>query len=42
MCKFVDKTENGLLSHYNTINEDLCQLGMKLIKSKETRRMEKE
>jgi len=41
MCKASFPTEDGLLTHYNSLHKDLVDLGLKLIKSKETRATEK-
>ena len=41
LCKFSDDQEDKLIEHYNTTHKDLLKLGLKLIKSKETRDREK-
>jgi hypothetical protein len=41
LCKFRDKTEDGLLIHYNSIHADLVDLGIRLLKSKDSRESEK-
>lgn len=37
LCKHKDQTEDGLIDHYNYLHKDLVTLGIRLIKSKETR-----
>jgi DNA-binding transcriptional regulator GbsR (MarR family) len=41
MCKFSNDSEEGLITHYNDTHDDLVQLGLRLLKSKETREIEK-
>jgi len=41
MCEYFHAAEDGLLKHYNSEHKDLVQLGLKLMKSKETRQQEK-
>lgn len=42
LCKFSHPEEDGLVTHYNAEHEELVELGLKLVKSKETRDTEKQ
>ena len=41
MCKCSEKTEDALLQHYNSVHSDLVNLGLKVLKSKESRDRDK-
>lgn len=41
LCKFSHQVEQGLIDHYDKEHADLVELGLRLIKSRETREREK-